>query len=189
MSNEFCLKNHFLVAMPALLDQHFFHSVVYVCQHNDDGAMGLVINKPTDINIKELLDHVQIAYPQDDLDLLTQPVLSGGPLQQERGFILHRVSGSWQSSMDVTEELALTTSRDILEAMAENVAPEEFLVTLGYASWEAGQLEQEMMNNHWISLPATLEILFRTPIHMRWQAAAQLLGVDMFKISGEAGHA
>lgn len=191
MSDEFCLKNHFLVSMPGFGDQYFFHAVVYICQHNSDGAMGLIINHPTDIRIKDLLDHLQIQFAEEDQNspTLTQAVLSGGPLQQERGFILHRTNNLWQSSLPITDAITLTTSRDILEALAENKLSEEMLVTLGYVSWEAGQLEQEIMNNLWISTPATLEILFHTPIHMRWQAAAQLLGVDIMQISAGSGHA
>jgi len=178
--------NHFLIAMPALEDPNFFHSVTYICEHNDQGAMGIVINHPTDLSLGTVLEHMDI---EADESAAAVPVYHGGPVQTDRGFVLHNPAGQWSSSMAVAEGVQVTTSRDILEALARHEGPEHFLVALGYAGWGEGQLEQEIAENAWLTTPADPDILFRLPVEQRWQAAAARLGVDLSLISGDAGHA
>ncbi len=187
MSQPLNLRNHFLIAMPALDDPNFFHTVTYICEHNDEGALGIVINRPTDITLGEMLTQLSLdAELQVDT---TINVFEGGPVQQENGFLLHTPLGQWNASLPVTEQIALTTSKDILEAIAQGAGPQRFLVALGYAGWGPGQLEEEMAANAWLSGPASAEILFDTPAEQRWQAAAALLGVDLRLLSSESGHA
>ncbi|HDP89314.1 MAG TPA: YqgE/AlgH family protein, partial [Thioalkalivibrio sp.] len=169
--------NQFLIAMPALADPNFFRSVTLICEHNADGALGIVINQPTDIRLGELLDHLEIATAREDIAAL--PVYSGGPVEMERGFVLHQPVGTWEGSLQITDQLALTTSSDILRALAEGRGPEHVLVALGYAGWGPGQLEQEMADNAWLTSPASLDILFETPADQRWRAAARQLGIDL----------
>ncbi|HSP01217.1 MAG TPA: YqgE/AlgH family protein [Thioalkalivibrio sp.] len=178
--------NHFLIAMPALEDPNFFHSVTYICEHNAQGAMGIVINHPTDLSLGTVLEHMEI---EADEAAAAVPVYHGGPVQTDRGFVLHRPAGQWTSSMAVSEDVQVTTSRDILEALAQHEGPEDFLVALGYAGWGEGQLEQEIADNAWLTTPADPDILFRLPVEQRWQAAAARLGVDLSLLSGDAGHA
>ncbi len=178
--------NQFLIAMPGLEDPNFFHSVTYICEHNEQGAMGIVINQPTDLTLKTVLDHMDIEADDKAAEI---PVFHGGPVQTDRGFVLHSPAGAWSSSMPVSEGVQVTTSRDILEAMARHEGPKDVLVALGYAGWGAGQLEQEIADNAWLTTPADLDILFRLPPDQRWQAAAARLGVDLSLISGDAGHA
>ena len=180
-------KNHFLIAMPSLLDPNFFHSVTYICEHNREGAMGIVINRPLDMKLRDVLDHMEIAPAASDV--ADQKVFLGGPVQTERGFVLHRPNGPWHGTLAVTESIGLTTSRDILEAMARGAGPDNALVALGYAGWAPGQLEQELADNAWLSSPANPDIIFHLPPDHRWEAAAAALGIDIHSLSGQAGHA
>ncbi len=181
------LANNFLIAMPALGDPNFYHSVTLICEHNDNGALGIIINRPLGVNLGEIFEQLKLAA--DDAGLGDRPVLSGGPVQPERGFVLHRPTREWESTLVVSDSLAVTTSRDILVAMADGQGPEPALVALGYAGWSPGQLEQEMQANAWLSVPADNAIIFETPFEKRWPAAAQLLGVDLDRLSNETGHA
>jgi putative transcriptional regulator len=187
MGDTTSLRNHLLIAMPTLHDPNFFHTVTYICEHNDDGAMGIVINRPLDVSLAEVLAHMEIAMEESAAAAV--PVLGGGPVQRERGFVLHRPVGDWTVSLTVTDEIAVTTSRDILEAMARSQGPSDVLVALGYAGWGAGQLEQEISDNAWLNGPANPAILFQTPFEQRWHAAAALIGVDLNTLSAEVGHA
>jgi len=181
------LRNHFLIAMPALDDPNFFHTVTYICEHNAEGALGIVINRPTDITLGDMLSQLSI-IPEDQLNT-TVSVFEGGPVEQQHGFLIHSPLGQWGTSLPVTEQIALTTSKDVLEAIAKGAGPERYLVALGYAGWGPGQLEEEMAANAWLSGPASAEILFDTPAEKRWEAAAALLGVDLRLLSSESGHA
>jgi putative transcriptional regulator len=188
------LANHFLVAMPGMLDPVFGGTVVYICEHNDNGALGLIINKPTDMTLNVLLERL-------DLKLEIQParadapvpgptaVLFGGPVQVERGFVLHAPHGNYSSTMQVTEQVVLTTSRDVLEAAAAGSGPTRMTVTLGCAGWSAGQLEEEVARNGWLTVPADPAIIFELPLPERFTAALKLLGIDPHMLSGQAGHA
>lgn len=182
------LENHFLIAMPSLDDPYFNRSLTYICEHNDQGAMGLVINQPTRMTLKELLE-------QADKDAIVvenkaeQIVLAGGPVSQERGFILHSPQSGWSSSMTLTDEIMVTTSKDILGAIGNETGPDNAIVTLGYAGWTAGQLEQEIQDNSWLTVEADTDILFNTPVHQRWQAAVNKLGIDVWQLGPDSGHA
>jgi putative transcriptional regulator len=185
---ESTLQNHFLVAMPALSDSFFYRSVVYLCEHDQNGAMGLIVNRPTRIMLEELLSHLQI---DNESELIkTTPVLFGGPVQKGQGMVIHdQHEGHWKSSIQLADDIFLTTSTDILQAIGTNKGPEHSLVTLGYAGWGAGQLEQELAENSWLTVPATHDLLFDTPADKRWQAAAKLLGIDINLMSNTTGHA
>lgn len=182
-----CLRDHFLLAMPCLEEGIFAHSITYICEHGESGAMGIVINQPLDLSVEEIFEHLQIESHSDFSDI---PVMAGGPVQIDHGFVLHRnCLRTWEASLKVTPEITLTTSRDILRAIADGTGPEEHLIALGYAGWAAGQLEQELADNSWLTLPATSDIIFATPAAQRLGAAAAQLGIDMNLISGTAGHA
>ena len=181
------LTNHFLIAMPNLGDPNFSRTVALICEHSKDGAMGLVINRITDLRMTDVLEQMNIEAP--DSRHLNEPVHVGGPVQINRGFVVHEPLGKWESTLAVAGELGVSTSRDILEALARNQGPEHYILTLGYAGWEAGQLEHELAENAWLSGPADRGILFHTPPEARWNAAARLLGIDLTTLSGEAGHA
>ena len=181
------LKGQFLIAMPGLADPNFRHAVAYICEHTAEGALGIVINRPLDMRLREVLEHMGIEARDRAVEEL--PVYLGGPVQTERGFVLHHPPGDWGSVLRVDEELALASSRDILEAMARGEGPRQALVALGYAGWGAGQLEQELAANAWLSAPAERRIIFETPWEQRWQAAAGLLGIDLAHVSNEIGHA
>ncbi|WP_424821194.1 YqgE/AlgH family protein [Salinisphaera sp.] len=178
-------KNQFLLAMPGRVEGEFADSVTFLAEHNNDGAMGLVINKPSDLGVADMLSQLDIeAHVARDL-----PVYWGGPVQTERGFVLHRDEGDWESSLHIDGGLAITTSRDILEAIGNGFGPSAFLIALGYAGWGEGQLEQEMLANSWLTTPAEQRIIFESPIERRWADAAGLLGVSAHQLSGLAGHA
>ena len=182
-----CLRDHFLLAMPGLSEGIFSHSVTYICEHGESGAMGIVINQPLDLTVAEIFEHLQIT-PRADFS--GTAVMAGGPVQIDHGFVLHRNrTKSWEASLKVTPEITLTTSCDILRAIANNDGPEDHLIALGYAGWAAGQLEQELADNSWLTLPADNDIIFNTEPQQRMGAAAALLGIDMNLISGAAGHA
>lgn len=187
MSDFLSLANHFLIAMPNLGDPNFYRTVTLICEHSKEGAMGLIINRPTDLNVNDILQQMNIEGADSRYRAL--PVHQGGPVQNNRGFVLHEPLGKWESTLPVTEKLGVSTSRDILVAMAENRGPEHCLVALGYAGWGAGQLEREISENAWLNGPADRSIIFETPAESRWVAAASLLGVDLATLSGEAGHA
>ncbi len=181
------LANHFLIAMPTLEDPNFSQTVTYICEHKDDGALGIVINRPSDLTVAELFDHMAIEASGDVNT--AAPVYIGGPVQRERGFVIHSPPGDWDACMAVDERIAITTSQDILEAAARGEGPEDYLVALGYAGWSAGQLEAEMASNAWLSGPADPEVIFQRDNSERWQAAAALLGVDLSLLSTQGGHA
>ena len=181
------LTNQFLIAMPALSDPNFFHTVTYVCAHNDEGAMGIVINRQTDLKLGDIL--AQMAIEAIDEVAKDIPIYDGGPVQKERGFVIHRAGGEWDAMLDVGDGMTVTTSRDILAAVARGEGPKDALIALGYAGWGAGQLEREIAENAWLNGPADQRILFETPLEKRWEAAAALLGVDFGRLSTDAGHA
>ncbi len=181
------LTNHFLIAMPSLEDGNFSRSVTYICEHDENGALGITINRTSDISLQEIFSQLQIK--SNSAETNNQMVLMGGPVQVDRGFILHRPTGQWESSLKVTDNIAVTTSRDIMQSIADNEGPQNTLIALGYAGWGPGQLEYELSENTWLSCPATEDIIFNTPIEKRWSAAAMLLGVDLQLLSNQAGHA
>lgn len=181
------LTRHFLIAMPAMVDPHFARTLTLVCEHNENGALGIVVNRPTDMNLQGLLEQVKI--PPEDDRFKRVPVHFGGPVQVDRGFVLHSPVGTWQSTLNISDSIGLTTSKDILEAVARGNGPEQILVTLGYAGWAPGQLEHELAQNAWLTVPARNDILFDLPAEERLPAAMQLLGVDYANLSDVAGHA
>ena len=181
------LTNQFLIAMPGMADDTFRGTVVYLCEHNERGALGLVINKPIDIKLKNLFEKVELSLDREEL--AEQPVYFGGPVQTERGFVLHVPPGTYSSTLTVTPEISLTTSKDVLEAVASGGGPQKMLVTLGYSGWGAGQLEGEIAANAWLTVPANSQILFDLPAEQRYDAALRLLGVDPTQLSGQVGHA
>ncbi len=181
------LTHHFLIAMPAMEDPDFTRSLVYVAEHNDEGALGVVINRPIDLTVEGLFERVDI--PFDIKSLADEPIYFGGPVQTDRGFVLHRPIGEWQSSLKVNGDIALTSSKDILQALGSSGDPAEVLITLGYSGWGAGQLEEELAQNAWLTVPADAQIIFALPPDERLTAAMQLLGVDFTNLSDVAGHA
>jgi len=181
------LENQLLIAMPTLSDPYFNKTVTYICEHNDDGAMGLIINLPVNLTLNELLE--QIDADNKDCLSLEQPVLTGGPVAPQRGFVLHSPQHCWTSSLSLSSDLMITTSKDILMALGTEEAPESYVVTLGYAGWGPGQLEQEILENSWLTTPADADIIFNTPIEMRWKKATEKLGIDLAHLSNDIGHA
>ena len=181
------LTNQFLIAMPSLADPNFHRTVTLMCAHSGDGAMGIVINRPLDIKLTAVLDHMSIETTTNDADRI--PVLHGGPVQRERGFVIHHPPGDWDAVLRVGNEIGIATSKDILSAVAEGRGPERVAIALGYAGWGAGQLEHELQQNAWLSGPADSRIIFDTPYEDRWTSAARLLGIDPHHLSGDAGHA
>jgi len=187
MPDSDILTNHFLIAMPSLRDPNFARTVTLICEHSSAGAMGIVINRITDLSLTDIFEQMEIdGTGCQRLDL---PVHVGGPVQSNRGFVLHEPLGLWESTLRVTDTLGVSTSRDILVALAENRGPQRCLLALGYAGWSPGQLEHEIAENAWLSGPADLDILFDTPADDRWSAAVKCLGVDLAALSNEAGHA
>jgi putative transcriptional regulator len=191
-SDRIDLTNHFLVAMPGMVDQNFERTVVYLCEHTKDGALGLVINKPTDITLQNLFEKVELKLGHRR-ELAEQPVYFGGPVQTERGFVLHDnmpdIESPYNSTLKVPGGLAMTTSKDVLEAMADGAGPKRVLITLGYAGWQAGQLEDEIGRNGWLTVNADPVVIFDTPVQQRYDRALSLLGIDPHMLSAEAGHA
>lgn len=185
------LTNQFLIAMPGMTDGNFAGAVVYLCEHTERGALGLIINRPIEIDIKQLFEKVDLVLDRDDL--LATPVYLGGPVQTERGFVLHEQlddeGGHYNSSLKIPGGLEMTTSRDVLEAMANGAGPRKVLITLGYAGWGAGQLEEELARNGWLTVGAERSIIFDTPVEDRYDRALSLLGIDRGFLSPEAGHA
>jgi putative transcriptional regulator len=185
------LTNQFLIAMPGMGDGNFAGTVVYMCEHNDKGALGLVINKPIDINLRNLFEKVDLSLERDDL--AQTPVYFGGPVQTERGFVLHESldaeGGHYSSTMRIAGGLEMTTSRDVLEALSNGAGPRKVFITLGYAGWSAGQLEEELARNGWLTVDAEPGVIFDTPVEQRYDKALALLGIDRNFLMGEAGHA
>jgi len=181
------LTNQFLIAMPALQDPNFRRTVTYLCAHNREGAMGIVINRPLDLNLGDVLDHMSIEV--DNIQVNDMMVLQGGPVQRDRGFVIHEPAGEWDAVLTVGDDIGVATSRDILTAVAHGDGPKRAVVALGYAGWGAGQLEHEVLQNAWLSGPADSSIIFDLPYEERYESAARLLGVDLDRLSGEAGHA
>ena len=187
------LANQFLIAMPGMVDPNFAGSLIYLFEHTERGAMGLVINRPTEVDLAKLFDKIDLKL--EIAPLLEQPVYFGGPVQVERGFVLHESNPnvSYSSSLVIPGGLTMTTSKDVLEAVAAGSGPQKFLMTLGYAGWGAGQLEEEISLNGWINVPLSrdqmIDIIFNTPSSQRYQKAVSHLGFDLSDLSGEAGHA
>jgi putative transcriptional regulator len=181
------LTHHFLIAMPAMADPHFAKTLTFICEHNDQGALGIVINRPIDMNLGALLE--QVSIPQAAEALKAVPIHFGGPVQVDRGFVLHTPLGQWQSTLAVSPEIGLTTSKDILQAVARGEGPGKLFVTLGYAGWAPGQLENELAQNAWLTVQAKPEVIFDLPAEKRLPAAMELLGIDFASLSEQAGHA
>ena len=192
------LQDHFLIAMPSMQDGIFERSVVYICEHNSEGAMGIIINQPVNISIDELLAQtVKAALPTHDdaMDaenakvVINKPVFKGGPVAEDRGFVLHTAYPGFSSSLQINDELMITSSLDVLETLGTERQPDNYMVALGYSGWEKGQLEQEIADNSWLTINADADILFRVPVHKRWELAAQKIGIDIWRVSSEIGHA
>jgi putative transcriptional regulator len=181
------LTQHFLIAMPNMADPYFSRSLTYICEHNDQGALGLVVNRPIDMTLQALFERLSLRMR--DSELAGAPVYFGGPVQTDRGFVLHAPAGSWQATLRVSEAIGLTTSKDILEAVGRGEGPQRMLVTLGYAGWSPGQLEHEISQNAWLTVEANDAIIFETPAEERLPAAMELLGLDFATLQDEAGHA
>lgn len=190
-SSPINLTNQFLIAMPGMVDGNFAGTVVYMCEHNDKGALGLVINRPIDINLKHLFEKVDLSL--DRSDLAERPVYLGGPVQTERGFVLHESlddeGGHYNSTLKIEGGLEMTTSRDVLEALSNGAGPRKVFITLGYSGWTAGQLEEEISRNGWLNVDADPEVIFDTPVEQRYDKALSLLGLQAWMLSPDAGHA
>jgi len=187
MSETESLTGQFLIAMPSMTDPNFEQTVSFICQHDENGALGIVINRTMNLTMGDVLGQMEISA--NECKRAGQAVHYGGPVQSERGFILHDQPEAWESTLAIGEHIGLTTSRDILESMARNEGPEHALIALGYAGWGSGQLEQEITQNAWLSGPADIDLMFTTPVEQRWSRAAGLLGIDLTLLSREAGHA
>jgi len=187
MSGAGYLTNQFLVAMPTMTDANFSQTVTFIWEHNDEGALGIVINRPLQMRLADVFE--QLNFPMSPGVNGVQPILQGGPVQTDRGFVVHHVGGTWEHTKQISSRIQVTTSPDILDAMARGTGPSTALVALGYAGWGAGQLETELAQNAWLTVPSDERILFDTPFEQRWHAAGRLLGIDVATISPQAGHA
>jgi putative transcriptional regulator len=187
MSTVDTLCNQLLIAMPGMADPNFESTVTLVCEHNDEGALGIVINRPIEMNLGNLFEQLDVSNPNNAM--ASHPVLNGGPVARERGFVLHNPGSDYESSVPVSSDIQLTLSRDVIDAMAAGQGPDRSLVALGYAGWDAGQLEAEMLANTWLTVPASPEVIFDVPFADRWSVAAQTIGIDISKLSPDAGHA
>lgn len=185
--SDFNLTHCFLIAMPAMKEGVFAGTLTYICEHTENGALGIIINRPISLTLGEMFDQINIPLHQPALEKI--PVLLGGPVQTERGFVLHDTPGDWESTLRINDKLALTTSKDILEAIGQGQGPRNVIVTLGYAGWDQGQLEHEITENTWLTVPASEHILFDLPPEERLAAAMTLLGVDYASLIEDAGHA
>ncbi|HTY03501.1 MAG TPA: YqgE/AlgH family protein [Rhodocyclaceae bacterium] len=185
------LAHHFLIAMPAMADPNFSRTLTYICEHNAEGALGVIINRPMEMSLATLFERVSIPLETNDAmaRYSEKPVYFGGPVQTDRGFVLHRPAGDWQSTLKVTSGIALTSSRDILQTMSETGEPHDVLVTLGYSGWAAGQLEWELSQNAWLTVGAEPHIIFDMAAEERLPGAMKLLGIDFANLSDTAGHA
>ena len=182
------LSNHLLVAMPSLEDPNFSQTVTLICEHSlEKGALGIVLNRPLPMTLSEVLQ--QMRLEASDASIGARSVLRGGPMNKDRGFVIHRAGGHWDSTHTISDQIQVTTSRDVLAAMARGEGPGDAFIALGYAGWESGQLEKEMLDNAWLSLPVDDRILFGIPFEDRWHAVWRSLGIDVGKISHVAGHA
>lgn len=187
MESSSWLCNHLLIAMPGMADPNFNSTVTLVCEHNAEGALGIVINRPMNMNLGGLFE--QLDLKESDAALASHPVLIGGPVARERGFVLHDPGAEFESSVKVSPDIQLTLSRDVIDAMAAGNGPDHTLIALGYAGWDAGQLEAEMLANTWLTVPATADVIFDVPFADRWRVAAKSIGIDISQISPDAGHA
>ncbi len=185
------LANHFLVAMPGMKDPFFHRSVIYICEHNKDGAMGLVVNAPIDFTVATMLERVDVEplYPKIHRESLDAAVLNGGPIAEDRGFILHEPKDHYQSCLQITEQLSMTTSKDILTVLGTEAEPNNYIVALGYSGWTPGQLEKELAENSWLTVEADPKVIFETPVQERWHKAVKMLGVEPAQLSIDVGHA
>lgn len=182
------LKNHFIIATPNLTDPNFCRAVAYICDHTPEGAMAIIVNYPLTLHLSDVFQNMDIDSQNRQLNDMT--IFAGGPIQQERGFVLHLpCQEHWESSLELSDNISITTSKDILQAMADNHGPQKALIALGYAGWGPGQLEKELADNSWILSPASADIVFNTPHDERWKAAAALIGVDIERMSSQMGHA
>ena len=181
------LTDHFLIAMPAMDDPYFSRTLIYIAEHNDQGALGLIVNRPIDMDLATLFEKIEVPLESPNVGRL--PVYFGGPVQTDRGFVLHRPVGNWQSTLVVTSEVGLTSSRDVLQAVGKDGQPGEIMVTLGYSGWSAGQLENELVQNAWLTVPADPRILFELPFEERLLSAMETLGINFSNLSEKAGHA
>ena len=181
------LTGHFLIAMPSMADERFSRTLTYICEHNEEGALGVIVNRPIEMNMSDLF--TQIGSPLARAELAKQTLYFGGPVDTGRGFVLHQPVGHWQSTLAVNGTLGLTTSKDILDAIGEGGGPDKMMVSLGYAGWDAGQLEEELAQNAWLSVAADAQVIFDMPAEQRLEAAMRLLGVDYANLSEDAGHA
>ena len=187
---DFNLADHFLIAMPSMQDPIFGGTVVYVCEHNDNGVLGVVINKPTDMTLQVLFERIDLKLSAAlELPVVNEPIMFGGPVQDDRGFVLHTPGTPYSSSLKVTDDVAFTTSIDVLEAVAGGTGPQRMLVSIGYAGWSPGQLEDEIGRNGWLTVAADPAIMFDLPAEQRYVAAMKLLGIDPLMLAAEAGHA
>ncbi|MDH5602084.1 MAG: YqgE/AlgH family protein [Gammaproteobacteria bacterium] len=187
METNLDLTNQFLIAMPTLQDPNFSHTVTYLCEHHDDGYMGVIINRPSPLNLSNMCDQLDI--PIDDPDIATIPLYYGGPVEIDRGLVLHRDIGEWENTLPITPDIGLTMSLDIIDAIASGMGPKEFIIILGYAGWGEGQLEDELSENVWLNGPADEQIIFNTAASEKWNQAAAILGVNLQNLSSEIGHA
>jgi len=189
------LQDHFLIAMPSMKDGIFERSVIYICEHNNDGAMGIIINLPVNISIDELLSQTIEADLDDEAAALAEPkttidkpVFKGGPVSEDRGFVLHTAYPGFSSSLQINDELMITSSLDVLATLGTNKQPDNYIVALGYSGWTKGQLEQEIADNSWLTINADEDILFNVPVHQRWEQAVNKIGIDVSQLSNEVGH-
>lgn len=181
------LTNQLLIAMPGMADPNFNSTVTLICEHTDEGALGIVINRPLALQLGGLFEQLNVISV--DPEVAQDPVLMGGPVGQERGFVLHDSEHTFENSLDVSGDIKLTLSRDVIDALAAGSGPQTSLVAIGYAGWDAGQLEDEMLANSWLNVPASPDIVFETPFEDRWASAANKIGIDISRISPDAGHA
>ena len=181
------LQNYFLVAMPSLNDSVFERSIIYICEHNEKGAMGIMLNVPLDLDVCQLLTQMKMEHAS--FSLSGKSVFSGGPVSTDRGFVLHTPMDGFHASLSLTDELMMTTSLDILSTLGTSAEPKQYMIALGYAGWEKGQLEEEIRENTWLTVPASPDIIFDIPYEDRWLAASKSLGIDIWQLSPQAGHA
>jgi len=181
------LANQLLIAMPGMMDPNFSTTVTLICEHNDEGALGIVINSPLELKLAGLFEQLDVTDP--DPTAANSPVMMGGPVGPERGFVLHNPGSAYENTLAVSDDIHLTFSRDVIDEMAAGTGPRKSLVALGYAGWQAGQLEDEMLANSWLNVPASTDIVFDLPFGDRWASAARKIGIDISRMSSDAGHA
>ncbi|KXO13954.1 UPF0301 protein YqgE [Moritella sp. JT01] len=189
------LQDHFLIAMPSMKDGIFERSVIYICEHNNEGAMGIIINLPVNISIDELLSQTveadlddETASPIEPKTVIDDLVFKGGPVSEDRGFVLHTAYPGFSSSLQINDDLMITSSLDVLATLGTNKQPDNYIVALGYSGWTKGQLEQEIADNSWLTINADEDILFNVPVHQRWEQAVQKIGIDVSQLSSQVGH-